>query len=505
MQRVPDPNELVEVRIRNLRGIRDLTVPFDYPVSVLAGPNGCGKSTVLFACACAYRVPDRNPRDFTPATLFPNFAGGGTDFQDTQEKTEIELHYLDRGERVSMLWRRGKSWNRSYMGRKKGKQPERKLYLRTLANLTSPSEVRSILRLSQNPLETQVVTEDMLILAHRVLPYRYSNLIKITAQSKDLLFAELARGEESNASYSEFHMSAGERAILRISMDLSNLRDALVLIDEIEAGLHPYTQQRAMLEFQRIALRNNLQIIVASHSPVVLESVPEEGRLFLDREEETGYVRLAPPHRDIIQKALYGQSRDQLSILCEDDIAEGILLGFMDVLNVKLGLRHDDFKIGRDTGKTEFASHVKILCKFEKMSNFIFILDGDAKDMETKLESIASKHGQSANVLFLPGNGSPEQWIWGTLKNSHSTYAEELGMPDLLQNINNIEKMVEGVVRQNKPVKVALSELAETTERNKTEIARIVGKIEAQNPNGEVRVFLAEFEERLKAWRQSSI
>ena len=102
------------------------------------------------------------------------------------------------------------------------------------------------------------------------------------------------------------------------------------------------------------------------------------------------------------------------------------------------------------------------------MSNFIFILDGDAKDMETKLESIASKHGQSANVLFLPGNGSPEQWIWGTLKNSHSTYAEELGMPDLLQNINNIEKMVEGVVRQNKPVKVALSELAETTERNKT-------------------------------------
>jgi len=48
---------LVEVRIRSLRGIRDLRFPFDYPVSVLPDPNGSGKSTVLFACACTYRVP----------------------------------------------------------------------------------------------------------------------------------------------------------------------------------------------------------------------------------------------------------------------------------------------------------------------------------------------------------------------------------------------------------------------------------------------------------------
>ena len=32
-------NILTEARIRNLRGIRDLRVPFEYPVSVLAGPK----------------------------------------------------------------------------------------------------------------------------------------------------------------------------------------------------------------------------------------------------------------------------------------------------------------------------------------------------------------------------------------------------------------------------------------------------------------------------------
>ena len=64
---------LQEVYIRNFWGIRDLRVPFGYPVSVLAGPNGCGKSTVLFACACAYRVPGRGSREFVPSSLFPNF------------------------------------------------------------------------------------------------------------------------------------------------------------------------------------------------------------------------------------------------------------------------------------------------------------------------------------------------------------------------------------------------------------------------------------------------
>ena len=150
---------LAEVRIRNLRGIRDLRVPFDYPVCVLAGPNGCGKSTVLFACACAYRVPGRGPREFVPSTLFPNFVNRQQPaFSDSTLRTEIEFHYLHHGERLSMLWRRGKSWGRSFLGRKGGAQPVRDVYLRTLANLTNPSEVRSILQLARKQFQTRTLS-----------------------------------------------------------------------------------------------------------------------------------------------------------------------------------------------------------------------------------------------------------------------------------------------------------------------------------------------------------
>jgi predicted ATP-dependent endonuclease of OLD family len=97
------------------------------------------------------------------------------------------------------------------------------------------------------------------------------------------LFAERDDETGSHARYSEFHMSAGERALLRLSMNISKLSDALVLIDEVEAGLHPHIQQLLMLELQRLALRNQLQIVVTTHSPTVLETVPPEARVFLER------------------------------------------------------------------------------------------------------------------------------------------------------------------------------------------------------------------------------
>lgn len=54
-QKAGRPNSLEELYLKGLRGIKELRIPFPFPVTVLAGPNGCGKSTVLFALACAYR------------------------------------------------------------------------------------------------------------------------------------------------------------------------------------------------------------------------------------------------------------------------------------------------------------------------------------------------------------------------------------------------------------------------------------------------------------------
>ena len=490
---------LLEVRIRRLRSIDELRVSFEYPVSVLAGPNASGKSTVLFACACAYQVP--GARGFAPGRLFPNFSSRQQNtMADTAQRSELEFHYLDQGERRSMAWRRSRAWSRRFAGGSGAGQPARDVYLRTLANLTNPSEVRSILRLGRKPIRTDTVSPELLVFAHRILPWRYRNLAVISGPpTKDLLFAEL--DDAAGTGYSEFHMSSGERSILRISKDISQLENALVLIDEVDTGLHPYTQQQTMLELQRAALRQNLQVIVASHSPVVLDSVPPDARIFLDRDQVTGHVHAVPLYRDIFQKALYGQSRDRLSILCEDAVAEGVIRGVLDVLNVKLGFRHEDVVIGRNTGRNEFAGHVRALGKFGKLGDFLLVLDGDSRDLEPTLQATAREYGHYVRPLFLPGSAPPEQWLWDAIRRRPDDYAARLGLSadDLERTMSGLERLAAGAVRDRDAAKAAMGTFADQLDRTVPDLARIVGNREAEaNAMPEL---IAALTEQINAWR----
>lgn len=485
------PKFLESVHVRNLRGIRDLKVKLAYPVTVVAGPNGCGKSTVLFACACAYNVP--GTRDYSPAALFPNLKGGA--LQDQLQNPAFEFQYVDGSDDLAMVWKRGKSWSKSFMGRKDGRQPERALYLRTLANLTSPSEVRSILQIGSKGFEQSDLDADLISFAQRVLPFKYRGLKLLKLKNKDLLFAER---EEANTQYSEFHMSAGERALLRISKDIGRLSDALILIDEIEAGLHPHTQQQVMLELQRLALRSNLQIIVTSHSSVVLESVPVEARVFLERVGDNVFVQ--PPYRDIFQRAFYGQSQDKLSVLCEDAIGEALILGVLDRLNSKLNITSDDVSVGRDTGKDQFAQHVQTLGKFQLLGSFVFVLDGDAHAVEPSIKKAGDSFGHNLKPLFLPGDGPPEAWLFHQLRSRSDHYAAVLGAPTLGQQLEHVQQAFANAA--DKPTNIAKNQfhaLAELLQRRPEDLARAIGREESGADR--LKVFADDLAQAIADWR----
>ena len=118
------PHFLTEIRLNGIRGIDDLRVVFDYPVSVIAGGNASGKSTVLFAAACAYRVPGAGVKDFVPSTLFPDYRPKLGARADEMGEVVIDCDFSTPDGRRSMRWRRSKGWNRSFLGRKNARQPE---------------------------------------------------------------------------------------------------------------------------------------------------------------------------------------------------------------------------------------------------------------------------------------------------------------------------------------------------------------------------------------------
>jgi predicted ATPase len=502
-------NSLEDVMIKGVRGNEDLRVPLSFPVTVLAGPNGCGKSTVLFALACAYKVPGASSREYTPTSLFPDFRPKtekvNGEIADSRPNAEITFSYVADHQRLSMKWSRsGKgSWNRSYFGRPKGAQPNRELYLRTLANLSNPSEVRSVLQMAQKPFEAQGVDAANIAFAQRILSFRYSSLTVLSSGLRNILFAERSQDDEGGgARYSEFHMSAGERVALRLSINLSRLQDALVLIDEVEVGLHPYVQQLLMLELQRLALRNRLQIVVTTHSPIILDTVPPEARIFLERSPDNVVRR--EPYRDIIQKALYGRSQNLLSVLCEDEEAEAFVRGVLDYLGPKIDFMQNDIEVGRDTGKDQFPMHLETLGRFRKLHDVIFILDGDGREVGKLMEARAEKMGQAARILYLPSNDPPEVWAWALLTRETARYARILGLSaeTLTAKLRETENLY--AAASDKPAAIAknkLFALADATARSATDLMRQIGRAEASRESGEVFEFVGLLQDAINEWR----
>lgn len=505
---------LSEVRLDGLRGLEDLRVAFDYPVSVIAGANATGKSTVLFAAACAYKVPQAGVKDFVPSTLFPNYRPKLGDREDAQRMVVLEFEYATPEGRRSMRWKRGKSWNRSYMGRRNGAQPERQVYLRTLSNMSNPSEVRGVLsmsRLAARPEETPL-TASQIEFAQQLLPFRYEEVVDLSSGSKSLLFATqeavasfdmlpgFAPGEAA-ASYSELHMAAGERAILRLSQEIAHLDGALVLIDEVEAGLHPFLQQLLMMQLQQLALRNSLQVIVTSHSPVVLDSVPPNGRIFLER-DDAGRVNVREPYRDMVQDALYGRSHETLYVLCEDETAEGILQGVLDHLLPREGISPESVRIGRDTGASEFPAHAASFRKFGQIHHLVFVLDGDKRGSGIDSRIRSSAHSD-VPVLYLPGRGAPESWVWETLEGSAEA-AVPLGVgPELLSaRMTRLNSIYDSA--SDSPANIAKSkvrELARAFDRHGSDICRIVASWQSMQRGSAIEPLVEGLSDTLREWR----
>ena len=496
-------NFLAELRLDGIRGIRDLRIPFDYPVSVIAGGNSTGKSTVLFTAACAYRVPDAGVRDFVPSTLFPDYRPKGSRRADSRQEITLEFDYATPNGRRSMMWRRRKGWNRSFYGRRGATQPDRGVYLRTLSNLSSPAEVRGILSMSRQADTTTAtpLTASQIAFAHQMLPFRYEEVVALSAGRRNLLFAE----QEGGAAYSELHMAAGERAILRLSREIAQLRGALVLIDEVEAGLHPWMQRLLLLHLQQLALRRELQVIVTSHSPVVLEAVPPNARIFLERDDR-GRVRVSPPYRDLVQNALYGRASDTLNFLCEDDVAEGVLRGILDTVLPRQHIHHESVRIGRDTGAEEFAGHARAFRKFGTIEDFVFVLDGDKKE-GAHARRIREAAGREVPVLFLPGRAAPEVWVWRQLRSGAEavTGGFPLDAGGLTARMDQLDAIYDSA--SDSPGEIAKNKLHELTETLKVsvpDLCRRVARAEVESEDSDIQPLVSDVEDALIAWRARS-
>jgi len=67
----PWPQHLEWLEISGIRGWTGQRIDFAFPIVAIVGANGAGKSTVIQAAACSYRLPD-GIRSFFASEFFPD-------------------------------------------------------------------------------------------------------------------------------------------------------------------------------------------------------------------------------------------------------------------------------------------------------------------------------------------------------------------------------------------------------------------------------------------------
>jgi len=74
------------------------------------------------------------------------------------------------------------------------------------------------------------------------------------------------------------HLSSGEKTLLSKMLYLyfKDIKDKVILIDEPELSLHPTWQGKILKLYESYAKKNNCQIIIATHSPLILGSAKNE-------------------------------------------------------------------------------------------------------------------------------------------------------------------------------------------------------------------------------------
>ena len=211
---------------------------------------------------------------------------------------------------------------------------------------------------------------------------------------------------KTESTYSSFNMGAGEDAIIELLSYIQKMpKGSLCVIEEIELGIHPEALSGLAEVIQEIAVNNEIQFIISSHSNAFIDSLPREARILLQRFGKESQVIYGPTTR-FAMGTMSKTFEPDLYIYCEDLLTKKLL---KKILPLELRKRVYISEIG---GKSEFRKvynyHQKTMAKMK----CIFIWDGDVdnKDIEIQFKDI------KFNYCFLHPSGTPEYNILQTLQ-----------------------------------------------------------------------------------------
>ncbi|WP_173153857.1 MULTISPECIES: AAA family ATPase [unclassified Frigoribacterium] len=381
------PLFLTSVEISGLRGWSGEMIEFRYPVVAIAGTNGAGKSTILKAAAAAYRAPSGSsalsysPDDFFPKTPWEHVGG-------------VLLRYtLRQGAKTET------STVRKPTSRWKG-APERKqrpCFFLDISRIQPANTQIGYGRKAQEVISrgtAQDFDSNQLKQLNRTLGRKYEQ-----ARIEKSANKQIGVLTQAGVEYSNFHQGAGEDSVLDLLALVASAPDrSLIVIDEVEASLHPQAQRGLITELLEIAEEKRLQIILSTHSPYILEQLPPVARMFVsvDRAGKRDVLYGVTP--DFALNLMDDERHDELDIYCEDEEAKYLVEQLLSLGSA------DSLKRVKITPVGPAATVVLLagIAAADKLPRAGFcVLDAD--------------QAAGADYITLPGTEAPEKELFAAL------------------------------------------------------------------------------------------
>ncbi|HEK2596697.1 TPA: AAA family ATPase [Proteus mirabilis] len=174
-------------------------------------------------------------------------------------------------------------------------------------------------------------------------------------------------------NYSEAYAGSGEFAVISLVSKIHSAPlNSLILLDEPEVSLHPYAQKELINYLIQQAKVKKHQIVISSHSPEIIENLPDEAIKLFHEDPNTGYVHV---HNDVGKLSVFhviGKKFNKIPIFCEDILAKKVI---MKAIENDENLKHSfqvEFYPG---GSSSIVSRFNTL--IETNHSLLVLLDGD--------------------------------------------------------------------------------------------------------------------------------
>ncbi|GGX92239.1 ATP-dependent nuclease [Vogesella alkaliphila] len=255
-----------KIHLRNVRGFNDEKIEFKTPVTALIGTNGGGKSTILGSAALSYK--NVKPRQFFPKAFLGD---------ESMSEWSIEIELVDKSIYTDKTFTRTARFAQSQWRRDQFRsrhveyiEIQRTVPAGEIARfknfLAGNSDDYEIIGLNSNTTKYSTAVLDKDIKHYRVVRRKDNPNIKMYLGST-----------HNQIGYSQFHFGAGEASIIEtIDRIESSPDNALILIEELENGLHPVAVRLFVQYLQNAAKRKRLQIIFTTHSQDAVNELPAE-------------------------------------------------------------------------------------------------------------------------------------------------------------------------------------------------------------------------------------